>query len=271
MGQQKFHQLDVAGLGRPEERRRAVLIEPLVRKDRPHFGAVLYAGIDIGALVEKQLDEIQMVHITLADRIIPGLDIAVIGREIERCPSACVDEVRIGTMLEQVCSEFVVPILCRDKQRAPSVTTELIHVRPGGQQNPDRLEVVRGGGIDQRSQRASILRNRASAGSCCYGVLVIGGRRSFVDVRCRRALALRSTRLALNGTGLTRRSASLANLAKLRQIQCLSGGERRALRRDLSPRIVRLAKGGSSSTCSRIRACVDIRSMLNQEVNGGRM
>ena len=141
-GQQKFHQGDVAGLGGAQERRRAVFIEPLVREDRSSFRAVLHPRVHVGALVQKELDELQMVHVALADRIIPGLDVTVVGREIERDPSAFVGEVRIGAVVKQIRSELVVPILRRDKQRAPAVPRDLVHVRSGGQQNLDRLEIV---------------------------------------------------------------------------------------------------------------------------------
>ena len=50
VGQQKLHQDDVAGLGRAQESRRAVLIQPLIGENRAGLRAVLHAGIHIGAL-----------------------------------------------------------------------------------------------------------------------------------------------------------------------------------------------------------------------------
>ena len=92
--QQQLHQRDVARLRRAQERRRAVLVQPLVREDRARLGAVLHAGVDVGALVEQQLDELQVVHVALADRIVAAFDVAVVGREVQRRPAALVGEVR---------------------------------------------------------------------------------------------------------------------------------------------------------------------------------
>ena len=83
VGQQKLHQHDVAGLGCAQESRRAVLIQPLVGEHRAGLRAVLHAGVHVGAFVQKELDELQMIHVALADRIIAGFDIAVVGGQIQ--------------------------------------------------------------------------------------------------------------------------------------------------------------------------------------------
>ena len=76
--------------GRAQERRRAVLIQPLVREHCTGLGAVLHPGVHIGPFVQKELDVIQMIHVALADRIVPVFDIAVVGGKLRRAPLAFV-------------------------------------------------------------------------------------------------------------------------------------------------------------------------------------
>ena len=76
----------------------------------------------------------------LADGIISGFDIAVIGRQIERRPTAFVGEIHIGAMFHQKRSQLVVPILRGDQQGAPSVARGLVHVRAGGEKCLDGIE-----------------------------------------------------------------------------------------------------------------------------------
>ena len=156
--EQQLHQDDVARLRGAQERRRAVLVEPLVREHRARLRAVLHARVDVGALVEQELDELQVVHVALADRIVARLDVAVVGGEIERRPAALVGEVRIGAVLEQVRAELVVAVLRRDEQRAPAVAGGLVDVGAGGEQHLDRLEIVGARRKHQRRQPAAVFR-----------------------------------------------------------------------------------------------------------------
>ena len=75
----------------------------------------------LAPLSRQELDEIQMIHVGLADRIIAAFDIAVVGGKIERRPSAFVGEIHIGAMIQQIRSQLVVAILRRDQQRAPAI------------------------------------------------------------------------------------------------------------------------------------------------------
>ena len=143
MGQQKLHQHDVAGLRGAQESRRAVFIQPLVGEDRAGLRAVLHPGIHVGAFVQKELDEIQMIHVGFADRIISGFNIAVVGGEIERRPPAFVGEIHIGAVLQQKRAELVVAILRRHQQGAPAVAGNLVDVRSGRQQGLHGIEIVR--------------------------------------------------------------------------------------------------------------------------------
>ena len=162
VGQQKLHQDDVAGLGCAQESRRAVLIQPLVREHRTGLRAVLHPGIDIGPVVQKELDEIQMIHVRLADRIISGFDIAVVRSQIKRRPAALVGEIHVGAVVQQIRSELVVPVLRRDQQGAPAVSRDLVHVRSGRQQDFDGIEIVGANRIHQRRQLAAIFHHRSS-------------------------------------------------------------------------------------------------------------
>ncbi len=166
VGQQKLHQDDVAGLGGAQESRRAVFIQPLIGENRAGLGAVLHPGIHIGAFVQKELDEIQMIHVALADRIIPGFDIAVVGGKIERRPPAFVGEIHIGAVVQQKRSQLVVPILRRHQQRAPAIAGDLVDVRSRRQQDFDGIEIVGANRIDQRRQTTTIFRRPAVRAEC---------------------------------------------------------------------------------------------------------
>ena len=123
-----------------EARRKAVapfLIQPLVGENRTGLGAVFHPGIHIGALVQKELDEIQMIHVALTHRIIPGFDIAIVGGKIERRPPAFVGEIHVGAVVQQIRAELVVSILRRDQQGTPTVVADLIHIRSRGEQDLD--------------------------------------------------------------------------------------------------------------------------------------
>ncbi len=113
MLQQQFHQLDVARLRRAQERRRAVFEQPLHGEVGAGLGAIAGAFIrrrfrsadarvHVRALGDQQLDEIQVIHVGRPHRIIAAFDVAIIGGQIERRPSAIVRSVRICAMLQQI-------------------------------------------------------------------------------------------------------------------------------------------------------------------------
>jgi len=54
----------------------------LIGEHRPGFGAVLDTGVHFSAFIQQQLDEIEMVHVALANRIIAVLDIAVVRSDV---------------------------------------------------------------------------------------------------------------------------------------------------------------------------------------------
>ena len=249
-GQQQLHQHEIARLRCPQERGRAVLVEPLVGEHRPDLGAVFHPGIDVGALVEEQPDEIQVIHVAAADRIIAVLDVAVIGGQVERGPPARVREVRVGALVEEKRAELVIAVLRRDQQRAPAVAGHLVHVRAGGQQHLHRLEIVGANGIHQRRQRAAVVRRLPDTWFVCLlGIRHRGGR------RC--------------GTGGRACCGGAADLQRLQRVQVwrsLPGGKRRTLGRHGLSRIVRFAERRPSSARSRIRARPDVRSPLDQEL-----
>ena len=124
------------------------------------------AGVHVGALVDQQRDELQVIHVALADRIVAGLDVAVVGRQVERHPVALVAEVRIGAVVEQVLAERVVAVLRRHQQRAPAVAGRLVDVGAGRQQHLDRLEIVGAHRVDERRQLTAIRRLRCDCGRC---------------------------------------------------------------------------------------------------------
>src|SRR4051794_31334298 len=128
MVQQKFHQYDIAGLRRSQERRRAVFVEPLIGEYCPRFRTVLDASVNVGALVEQQLDEFEMIEIALANRIIAGFNVSIIGGQIQWDPAAFVGKIRIGAVIEQECSNLVITILSGNQQRAPAVSSDLIDI-----------------------------------------------------------------------------------------------------------------------------------------------
>src|SRR5262245_9141577 len=111
MSQQKFHQLDVAGLGCSDKRRAARFKKPLHRKYGSGQRVVFYAGIWIGSMLEEKLNVVQVLQIRFANREIAAFDIAVIGCEIKRGPHSFVSPVHIGAMLDQILREFVVPVV----------------------------------------------------------------------------------------------------------------------------------------------------------------
>ena len=65
-----------------------------------------HADVYIGVLGQQQLDEVQMVHVGLADRIVAALDVAVIGGQVQRRPAAVILDIRIGAVVQQIRARF---------------------------------------------------------------------------------------------------------------------------------------------------------------------
>jgi hypothetical protein len=113
--------LDVRGLRRAQKRRGAVLVQPLHREDRARLGAVFRARVHVRPAGEQRLDEIEVIEVAGAHRIVAAFDIAVVGGQIERSPAAFVGEIGIGAAFEQERGEDVVAVLGRGQQGRPSV------------------------------------------------------------------------------------------------------------------------------------------------------
>ena len=97
-----LHQREVARLRGAQERGRAVLVQPLVREHGACLGARVHARVHVGSAVDQLLDDLEMVHVGLARRIIAALDVAIVRRDVERAPAALVLNPRIGAALEQI-------------------------------------------------------------------------------------------------------------------------------------------------------------------------
>ena len=109
-------------------------------------------ALTLAPLSMQQLDELQVIHVALADGIVAVLDVAVVGGQVQRHPAALVGQVRIGAVLEQIRAELVVAVLRRHQQRAPAVAGRLVDVGAGCEQHLHRLEVVGARRIDERRQ-----------------------------------------------------------------------------------------------------------------------
>ena len=79
-------------------------------------------------MLQKDLDVFQMIHVRFGYWIITTFDVAVIGRQIQRCPVAFVGEIHIGAVIQKIRSQFVVAILRRDQQGTPAITRNLVDV-----------------------------------------------------------------------------------------------------------------------------------------------
>src|SRR6516162_2630291 len=101
-----------------------------------------------------------MIHVALTDRIIAGLDVAVVGGEVTRRPPAMVGEIDIGAVIDQIGSEPIIAILRGDEQGAPAVAGDLVDVSTGSQQHLHRVQIIGADGIDQRRQSAAVLGSR---------------------------------------------------------------------------------------------------------------
>jgi hypothetical protein len=83
-----------------------------------------------------------MVHIGRAHGIVAGLDITIVGGQIERRPSAFVGDVGIGAVIQKIGRQLVVLVLGRGEQRGPAVIGDLIDVSPGFEQDPGAIETI---------------------------------------------------------------------------------------------------------------------------------
>ena len=87
----------------------------MVCKHGARFRAVFDSSVHIGAFVDQELDEVEMIHIALGHRVIAVFDVAIVGRKVQRSPSTFVHEIRIRTMIEKIGTKLVIPILRRDQ------------------------------------------------------------------------------------------------------------------------------------------------------------
>src|SRR5690606_10448489 len=148
------------------KRRRTLLVQPLVREDRARLRARAtrpaavqrQTQVRIRAVLEQQLDVLQVIHVRLARRIVPALDVAVVRRNVQRVPAVLVRNVRIRPLLEQILPEPVVPVLRRRQQRRPPELARLINVRTRLQQQLHRLQIPFSRRKNQRRQTARVLR-----------------------------------------------------------------------------------------------------------------
>jgi hypothetical protein len=76
------------------ERGAAVLVKPLHGEDRARQRVVPDPSVRIGPVPEQRLDVLEMVHVRLGNRIVAAFDVAVVGGEVQRRPSALVGPVR---------------------------------------------------------------------------------------------------------------------------------------------------------------------------------
>jgi hypothetical protein len=159
--EQQPHQRQVAGLRSTQERSGTFLEQPLMRKDRPGLGARLHPRVHVGAVGKQQLDELEVIHIGPAGRIVAAFDIAVVGCNVQRRPAAQVGDVRVRAVLEQKLAELIVTILRSRQQRRPAELARLIHIGAGRKQRARRFDVALARGEDQRRQTAPLRGVRA--------------------------------------------------------------------------------------------------------------
>src|SRR5262245_20932521 len=65
MGEKQLQQFDVAGLGCADKRCRACLEKPLHRENRTRERIFFAAEVWIGPMIQKNLDQIEMIHVRL--------------------------------------------------------------------------------------------------------------------------------------------------------------------------------------------------------------
>ena len=102
-------------------------------------------------------DDVEVIHVRLGNRIVAALDVAVVGRQIERRPAALVGDVGIGALLEQELRQLIVAVVDRGEQRRPAVLGDLIDRRAGVEQ---QLAPIRGRLRARRTSAASDRRRR---------------------------------------------------------------------------------------------------------------
>ena len=123
----------------------------MVRLER----VVLDAAVWVRSAIQKDLDEIEMIHVRLRHRIVATLDITVVRRQIEGRPAALVGDVHVGAALDQIGRQLVVPVVRRGEQRSPAILGRLVHVGASVEQQFGGLRVAFAGRKDQRSQAAA--------------------------------------------------------------------------------------------------------------------
>src|SRR6202007_2948544 len=108
--------------------------EPLHRKNGSAQRVVPGAGVGLGAVIEQDLDELEVVHVRQGHRKVAAFNVPVIRGQIKRRPCSLVGEVYVGSTFDQVCGQFVVPVIRRDQQGRPAVVGDLVHVGAGIEQ-----------------------------------------------------------------------------------------------------------------------------------------
>ena len=160
--QQELHQLHIARLRGSDERRRAGFEEPLHREDCPTQGIVADADVRVRSALQQDLDELQVVHVRPRYRIVAALDIAVVGREIERGPAALVGQVDIGAQSDQLNGQLVVSVVGRRQQRRPAVLGWLVDRSAPLDQEARRLGIAFPRRKHQRRQPAAARAHQSS-------------------------------------------------------------------------------------------------------------
>ena len=82
MGEKQLQEFDVAGLSGADKRCCACLEKPLHRENRTCKRIVFAAEDWIGAMIQENPNQIEMVHVRLWYREVSSFDVAVIRRQI---------------------------------------------------------------------------------------------------------------------------------------------------------------------------------------------
>jgi hypothetical protein len=162
VGEQQPHQRGVARLGGAHEGRDPGLLEPLHREDRPGQRVLFGARVRIGAMVQQDLDVVEVIHVRLGHRIITAFDVAVVGGKVQRRPPALVGEIHIGAPINQHRRQPVMAVVGRRQQRRPAVLGDLIDVGPGVEQQVRRLEIALTRREHERRQAAAAAPHQSS-------------------------------------------------------------------------------------------------------------
>src|ERR1019366_168053 len=146
------------------------------------------AAVDVRALGDQQFDEVEVIHVGLADRVVAGFYVAIVGGEIERIPAALVGQIRIGAVVEQPRSHFVVAILRCCQERAPAIIRGLIDICTGIDEILSALHAAFTCGEHEGCEAAAIAWGRPAEKRKvvgCGGFFVEGRKRSSIgSVSC---------------------------------------------------------------------------------------